>query len=212
MSSEHVFRSLFVIFGVAMMAIRIYYQSKVVGERDRTQIKESGPRLVCGAVAAVVTIVFGLEYIVVPGTFGWAYTLGYPVWLRWLGALLLTGGIGLLWLAHHHLDLNFNSLVAAKEGQVLVESGPYRWVRHPVYTAYLMNYVGGGLLSANVVLTFVPVVFFAAMVALRVGDEERVLVETFGDRYEAYMRRTGRFLPRLRQLQSEGEGDPTGEP
>jgi protein-S-isoprenylcysteine O-methyltransferase Ste14 len=58
-----------------------------------------------------------------------------------------------------------------------------------------MNYLGGGLLAANWVLTIIPTLSFALMIALRIGEEEQMLVELFGNTYIAYMERTGRFLP-----------------
>jgi protein-S-isoprenylcysteine O-methyltransferase Ste14 len=69
-------------------------------------------------------------------------------------------------------------------------------IRHPIYTAYLLNYAGGGLLSGNVVLTVVPVLMFAIMISIRMGQEENVLVEIFAQKYREYMNRTGRLLPR----------------
>jgi protein-S-isoprenylcysteine O-methyltransferase Ste14 len=124
--------------------------------------------------------------------------LRFPDWLRWLGALFLAGGITILGVAHHHLGKSFHSLVVAKGNQVLVETGPYRWIRHPIYTAYLMNYLGGGLLSSNLVLAIVPVIMYAILVATRMGQEETVLIELFGQKYVDYMKRTGRLVPRIK--------------
>jgi protein-S-isoprenylcysteine O-methyltransferase Ste14 len=60
-----------------------------------------------------------------------------------------------------------------------------------------MNYTGGGLLASNLILTLVPVVFFGLMIALRIEEEESMLVAEYGERYQAYMANTGRFLPFL---------------
>ena len=194
---ETIYRTLFIISGIVMFAIRIYYQRKIRSERLHTEERGSRLRLMPGAIAAFVTIVFGLEYIFAPGTFEFAYLIEYPTWLRWVGVLMLIIGIGLLWAAHHHLGKSFHSLVVLKEDQVLVESGPYKRIRHPIYTAYVLNYIGGGLLAGNWVLTFVPVFFFGLLVFLRLGEEEAVLVEKFGDYYRDYMKRSGRFLPKI---------------
>jgi protein-S-isoprenylcysteine O-methyltransferase Ste14 len=198
MQFEMVFRLLFVLAFIAMMAIRVYYQSKVLRDSGRLEIREGAPSLIAGSIAALVTIVFGAEYIVSPGFFRFAYVLAYPNGVRWLGALILAGGIVLLWASHHHLGRSFHSLVVAKEDQVLVETGPYRLIRHPIYSAYMMNYVGGGLLAGNLVLTVVPVISFAVLVCLRMGKEEQVLIDKFGGRYVEYMQRTGRLIPRFR--------------
>ena len=79
----------------------------------------------------------------------------------------------------------------------MVKRGPYQWIRHPIYSAYLLNYLGGGLLASNIVLTFVPAIFFSILVALRVNTEEQAMLEQFGDEYREYMKRTGRYLPKF---------------
>jgi protein-S-isoprenylcysteine O-methyltransferase Ste14 len=197
MDQEIIFRILFLLSGAAMFAIRIYYQSKVRGDLHRSEIRDSGPRLIPGSIAAFVTLIFGAEYIFFPGTFSWAYSIQFPAWLRYFGVALLIAGISLLWLAHHHLGKSFYSLVILKEDQVLVESGPYRFIRHPIYSAYFMNYIGGGLLASNWVLTFIPVILFMLFVALRIAGEEETMIDKFGDKYVHYMEHTGRFLPKI---------------
>lgn len=197
MDYEKLFRLLFIISTIFMFAIRIYYQRKIKPEQSLTQVRGSRLRLIPGAIAALVTIVFGLEYIFAPGTFEFAYLIDYPTGLRWVGALMLAIGISLLWAAHYSLGKSFHSLVVLKEDQVLIETGPYKWIRHPIYTAYFLNYIGGGLLAGNWVLTFIPTFFFGLMIYLRLGEEEAVMIEKFGDDYRHYMERTGRFLPKI---------------
>jgi len=197
--SEVVFRLLFALAFVAMTAIRLTYQSRVLRDERGIEVREGPLSIAAGSVAALTCVVFGAEYLLFPGTFSFAYVLSYPAWLRWLGALLLAAGIALLGLSHHHLGRSFHSLVVSKEDHVLVETGPYRWIRHPIYTAYLMNYLGGGLLAGNLILTFVPFTAYVMLVAVRVEEEEAVMRETFGQAYVEYADRTGRLLPRLRK-------------
>jgi protein-S-isoprenylcysteine O-methyltransferase Ste14 len=195
MDKEPLFRALMFLAFIALMCIRFYYQSRIYREKREVEIREGGVSLLAGAVAALTTIVFSAEYIFFPGTFAFAYALRYPDWLRWLGSLLLFGGIFLQGAALHHLGRSFHSLVVAKENQVLVESGPYHWIRHPIYTAYLVSYLAGGLLASNWVLTFVPVTADAILAAIRIPQEEKVMEELFGQRYVEYKSRTGRLLP-----------------
>jgi protein-S-isoprenylcysteine O-methyltransferase Ste14 len=200
MNSEMIFRMLFVLAFIFMTGIRVYYQSKVLHDKGKIEIKEGSLSLIAGSIAALTTIVFGAEYIFFPGTFLFAYLMPYPDWLRWLGAFGLAAEITILWVAHHHLGKCFHSLVVSKENQTLVETGPYRWVRHPIYTAYLMSYIGGGLLSSNLILTIVPVSMYVILVAIRMGKEEAVLVKRFGQEYIEYMKRTGRLVPQVKTL------------
>jgi protein-S-isoprenylcysteine O-methyltransferase Ste14 len=199
MDREIIFRSLFVLAFIAMTAIRFYYQSKILRDKREIEIREGRFSLIAGGVAALTNIVFGAEYIFSPGFFSFAYVMDYPDWVRWLGGLALAAGISLLGFAHHHLGKNFHSLVVSKENQTLVETGPYRWIRHPIYTAFLINYVGGGLLSGNIVLTVVPVTMYAILVVIRMGQEEKVMEELFGQKYIEYEKRTGRLLPRIKK-------------
>ena len=198
MDREIIFRVLFILAFILMTGIWVYYQSKVLRDKGKIKIKENSLSLAAGGIAALTTIVFGAEYIFFPGTFSFAYVLPYPDWLRWLGAFVLAGGITLLGMSHYHLGKNFHSLVVSKENQVLVETGPYRWIRHPIYTAYFMNYIGGGLLSGNLVLTTIPVIMFAVLAGIRMGNEEAVMSERFGQEYVEYMQRTGRLVPRFK--------------
>jgi protein-S-isoprenylcysteine O-methyltransferase Ste14 len=200
MTSEIIYRTLFILAFIFMTGIRVYYQSKVLHDKGKIEIKEGSLSLIAGSIAALTTIVFGAEYIFFPGTFSFAYVLPYPDWLRLPGALVLAGGITILGIAHHHLGKSFHSFVVSKENQVLVETGPYRWIRHPIYTAYILNYIGGGLLSSNLILTIVPVTMFSILVAIRMGKEEEVLKETFGQKYIEYMKCTGRLVPQIRAL------------
>ncbi len=197
MNAETVFRILFILAFIAMMTIRVYYQSQVLRGQGKLEVKEGKLSLIAGVMASLTALIFGGEYVFSPGFFSFAYVLHYPGWLRWLGGLALAGGTALLGAAHHHLGKSFHSLIVSKEGHVLVETGPYRWIRHPIYLAYLVNYAGGGLLAGNWVLTCVPVVLYALLVALRMGQEEQVMVNLFGQPYVEYMGRTGRLLPKL---------------
>ena len=61
-----------------MFAIRIYYQRKIRSERERTAERGSRFRLIPGGLAALVALLFGLEYIFAPRTFEFAYILEYP--------------------------------------------------------------------------------------------------------------------------------------
>jgi protein-S-isoprenylcysteine O-methyltransferase Ste14 len=197
MKPESTFRLLFILSFIALFSIRIISQLRARRGRGKVEIREKSLSLIAGSLAALVTILFGAEYIFFPGTFKFAYLVKYPEAIRWVGAFLLFLGITLLGTAHFHLDKSFHSLVVTTEGQRMVKRGPYQWIRHPIYSAYLLNYLGGGLLASNIVLTFVPAIFFSILVALRVNTEEQAMLEQFGDEYREYMKRTGRYLPKF---------------
>ena len=82
MSVEIAFRILFLLAGITMFAIRIYYQKKVFLDRKQVEVKEGRISLIAGAIAALTAFVFGFEFILSPGTFAFAYSIPYPSWLR----------------------------------------------------------------------------------------------------------------------------------
>ena len=81
MNLESVFRGLFVVSGVVMLCIRVYYQRRARQGSGTVTIREKGWSLAAGGLAALTTFVFGAEYIFFPGTFAWAY-IKYPEGLR----------------------------------------------------------------------------------------------------------------------------------
>jgi protein-S-isoprenylcysteine O-methyltransferase Ste14 len=195
-----IFRIILGISFLILLGIRLTIQSKVL--KEERVITENKLSLVSGSIAALTSLIFGAEYLFFPGTFRFSYMLEYPLWLRWLGVVILIIGLIIFFLAHYHLGRNFYSLVAVKEEQKLVTSGPYRWIRHPIYTGYILTYLAGGLVASKQVLTFVPVIFFSLMIINRIPREEAVMREEFGQDYLDLEACTGRLLPELGKLGS----------
>jgi protein-S-isoprenylcysteine O-methyltransferase Ste14 len=108
----------------------------------------------------------------------------------------LAGAVLLVW-ASVVLGRFLMHEAAVREDHALIESGPYRFVRHPVYTGYLALLLGGGVASLNVSLLLLwPVSLLGIL--LQAASEEQLLVERFGRDYERYARRTGSLVPRFR--------------
>ena len=86
-----------------------------------------------------------------------------------------------------------------RPGAPPVARGPYRWVRHPIYSATLLYAVCVALVTANYVLAALIIAPIVLLVTLRLGREEQMLMGEFGDQYRAYMQHTGRLLPKWRR-------------
>ena len=124
-------------------------------------------------------------------------TISMPDGLRLLGVPLALLGLGLFAWMFRHLGLNVTSTSMPRAAATLVTSGPYRWIRHPMYSAALILVVATMLLTANLVVMVGGLTMFVLMAA-RSRLEERRLIEKFGEAYRAYQRQTGRFVPRLK--------------
>ena len=119
-------------------------------------------------------------------------------WLpvRVAGLAVGLAGAGLLVWASILLGRLLIHEVAIRQDHALIESGPYRFVRHPVYTGYLALLLGSGVASLNVCLWFLwPVSRLGILI--QAASEEQLLGERFGQDYERYVRRTGRLVPRF---------------
>jgi protein-S-isoprenylcysteine O-methyltransferase Ste14 len=138
-----------------------------------------------------------LLYLFRPRTIS-AFTV--PVWLplRWLGVGLLVLSVALLCWVHVALGRNFNTTLVLRRDHELITTGPYRWVRHPMYSSFIMLFVGLMLVSRNALLGGLSGLFLLALVKVRTPMEEAQLRERFGSSYDAYRARTGLLWPRLR--------------
>src|SRR5205823_5706526 len=92
------------------------------------------------------------------------------------------------------LGRNWSGAVTIKVGHELVRTGPYRWVRHPIYTAMLGMYLGTAVVSGEL-HGLLGVVVAVIAYARKTAMEERGLREAFGDAYDAYARRTRALIP-----------------
>jgi len=99
-------------------------------------------------------------------------------------------------LSHLTLGRFWSGDLETKTDHELVDTGPYRWVRHPLYSSYFLLALGLLALSGNWLVGTSMLVYFLT-VAIRTPLEEAMLVSRLGERYVAYQGRTGRFFPRV---------------
>jgi protein-S-isoprenylcysteine O-methyltransferase Ste14 len=120
-----------------------------------------------------------------------------PWFVPWLGIAVMAGSLWLFWRSHADLGRNWSVSLELREGHQLVTEGVYRRIRHPMYLSIWLWAVAQGLMLENWLAGWSVVPAFAAMYFLRTPREERLMCEAFGDQYRAYMRQTGRLLPRF---------------
>jgi protein-S-isoprenylcysteine O-methyltransferase Ste14 len=149
--------------------------------------------------ALVALPLFGgtAAYIINPGSMAWA-SFDVPIWLRWVSV-----GAGLCTMPAVHwvlrtLGRNVSETVLTKSRHELVTRGPYRWIRHPLYTTAIGLFLALGLIAANWFVLLCALIALASIRLVVVPLEERQLLARFGSEYGQYMRTTGAMLPRLR--------------
>ena len=118
------------------------------------------------------------------------------IWVKELGLALAAAGVILACWSRQILGRNWSSVVQLKQDHELVDSGPYHFVRHPIYTGLLLAFLGTALKVGDWRgLLAVAIVLASFWRKLRV--EERWLTEQFGPSYVAYMQRTKALVPGL---------------
>ena len=114
----------------------------------------------------------------------------------WVGVALTAAGVAIAIWARWHLGTNWSGVVTLKEGHELIRSGPYRNIRHPIYTGILLALMGTAVAVGEVRgLLAVAVAWFSFYTKAR--REESFLTQEFGGRFAEHRRHTGMFLPRF---------------
>lgn len=149
------------------------------------------------AVAVVASTWVGLAIAVAGASIPWTVIDGAartPLFIA--GLVLIVAGVALRQYSIHVLGRSFTVLVATRADQRVVESGPYRWIRHPSYTGGLLSVLGVILCGTNLV-SFLGLLPVLLGYAYRIRVEEAALLDALGDPYRDYMRRTRRLVPFL---------------
>lgn len=114
--------------------------------------------------------------------------------LAWFGVVLCVAGLVFCVWARFTLGRNWSGVVTFKAGHELITSGPYAFVRHPIYTGMLTMVVGTVIVQGHLAgIIAIPLIFVSFWIKLRY--EEKIMSEKFPDDYAAYQRRVKRLIP-----------------
>jgi protein-S-isoprenylcysteine O-methyltransferase Ste14 len=110
-----------------------------------------------------------------------------------LGLILMVAGSAFFVWARQCLGSNWSQTVSAKQGHELVTSGPYRWVRHPMYAGGTIACIGSALVAGGAIVFLL--VLLGAIFLWRVGAEDRLMAQQFPSEYPEYKKRTWALFP-----------------
>lgn len=147
----------------------------------------------------VLPLVVAFYLLSQPGAhYGWLGARAVPASdaSAWIGVVLTAAGVAIAFWARWHLGTNWSGVVTLKEGHELIRSGPYRTIRHPIYTGILLALLGTAVAVGEVRgLLAVAIAWISFYTKAR--REESFLTQEFGDRFGEHRRHTGMFLPRF---------------
>ena len=128
----------------------------------------------------------------------WAYfsdSVNDYNWITATGVVMIATGIWFRAWAVKTLGQFFTPTVQIKKEHQLINSGPYKIIRHPSYFAAFLSIVGGAVLLESVTGIVVSIIAMSIAYYVRIGIEERKLIEYFGNSYKEYMIQTKKIIP-----------------
>src|SRR6185295_8707763 len=146
---ETIFRILFPALIIAFAIHRGYYVKHHSKPEDATLKKrEEGLASKISGVFGLVGFISVIAFFINPGWLDFA-SLSFPVWLRWAGVALALAGFALLQWAQVTLGKSWSDTPRMLKEQTFITSGPYHFIRHPIYTAFIFILGSTLLISAN---------------------------------------------------------------
>ena len=213
MTNELLFRVLFSILWFiffANLAWVRYSSREPKSEPSIDHIGQREGRLRIVALALFAPFWFGgiTLYAILPG---WIMFLSIPLpdWFRLIVVGVATLSIPFTLWSYRTLGKNWvhtfeSSKFLQKKRETLVTSGPYHYVRNPIYLGAFVFIIAQALVAANWLL-LLPALVLVTIIQAQIPKEELMLIDRFGDEYREYMKRTPRIIPRIAFSRNAGD-------
>jgi protein-S-isoprenylcysteine O-methyltransferase Ste14 len=166
----------------------VYWAVSAIGVKKNVQGTSWGRSF----IIRVLLIVIILQFLQAT-SFGLFLDTQFSYGLQVAGVILCGGGVAFAIWARRHLGRDWSGTPSIKEGHELVTSGPYRFVRHPIYTGMILALFGSALVNGFmwvIVFILLTIVFL-----LRIPKEEGYMMQLFPDRYPEYKKQTKALIP-----------------
>ncbi len=203
MDESTLFRLLLIILYGIFATVRIYYRTRSRAPKKDTVEQKEGIDKIGGLVGIIMSVgIIGMFiaiiiYLIGPSWFLWSQ-FPIPALLRIIGVITGLFSIPLLIWTHKTLGKYYAPVLELKEGHTLINEGPYTFVRHPMYSVFILFTLSMALITTNLfVMIFTLIVVIPFPFIAR--KEEQMLLNELGSEYEDYMKRTGRFFPMIRR-------------
>ena len=191
---------LYGIFG----SIRIYYRTRSSAPKKADTEQKEGIEKIGGWVGVFMSIgIVGMFasiilYLVAPAWFLWSQ-LPLPNIIQIIGVISGFSSIPLLIWTHRSLGKFYAPVLEVKEKHSLIDFGPYSRIRHPMYVVFILFTFSMAVITVNLFVTFFSIVVVIQFPFIA-RQEEQMLLKELGSEYRDYMKHTGRFFPKSRNI------------
>ena len=125
------------------------------------------------------------------------FRIEIPIPIKIFSSFILIIGTVLFYLSHKELADNWSPFLEIKDRQKLIKTGIYKYIRHPMYLSMWIYAIFLGLVLSNIFIEFCGIVTWANLYFIRISNEEKMMLDTFGEEYKEYIKNTGRLLPKI---------------
>lgn len=197
METETIFRIILPVLIISFAAHRGYYV-KYHSKPENATLKQREEGIISklAGLLGMIGFIALVAYVINPDWVSWA-GLSLPQGLRWTGVGIAILGFVLLHWAQVTLANSWSDTPRMMKEQTLITIGPYRFIRHPIYSAFLLILGSTLFIPSNLLIGLCWAGMTIMEIMSRIGFEETLMLEYFGDQYRQYMKRTGKLFPKL---------------
>ena len=196
MSQENWIRIAVFLAMLATFSISGYFRSKAdKSDKKVSNEEEDQPLMRIRNAGALMMYGSILAFLIYPRLIAWGQ-IELPLGTRWGAVAVLYAMVPAFYWQLSSLNNNITRTVAIRQEHKLITSGPYRYIRHPLYTFGFIFIMTISVSAASWWIFGLGLVTWVPL-ALRTPLEEQKLIDAFGDEYREYMQRTGRYIPKI---------------
>ena len=194
MTQENIYKISYGVLLTVFMVIRIHHAKKIKGN---VNIKAEG-----GKREKFLVFLVSIGMMVIPAI--WIFSglfqkgnMDLPSCARITGIIIAIFSLWFFQQVHKVLGKNWSPVLEIRKGHTLTQKGPYKRIRHPMYTQIWIWLAAQFLISSNWIVGLSGLVSWSLLYFIRVPREEKIMKETFGEAYLKYMAQTGRIFPKF---------------
>lgn len=167
--------------------IKKYKKTEKINSKKTSREKNLVSLVVIGTMIAPMIYVFT--------TWLNSFNISLPDWARWIGTIGFGLATILFWWVHKTLGKNWSPLLEIRKDHKLITEGPYKYVRHPMYTVIWIWVLFQGIILSNWAVIIIGILTWSILYFIRLPEEEKMMMEKFGEEYKNYMKKTKKIIP-----------------